>query len=199
MNSEIIYEPIQKKDTEEIIEMYENYLNGGGYIREHVLGGMSDKSYAGFRAVCSGETAGFISGRSGVDFTCPCPELEDEIGELFSGSVYTLDALVVLPRFRRMGIAEELIKRMRQEMLRMGYKTALTELWIYPDGSIPAEKAASRWGRTIYEKCMPHFYKDLKRYGIRCPVCGSRCRCGAKIKILDMGTEEKEPKAAEAF
>ncbi len=186
MDMDLQYEPIAKENAQEIVGLYESYLNGGQSVREHVLEGMRDKNYAGFRAVCKGETAGFISGRGGVDFTCPNPRLEGEITGMFPQRIYTLDALVVRPGFRRRGIAAELLERMRREMLRMGYRLALTELWMYPDGSIPAEKALFRYGLTLYEKCIPHFYKDLKRYAIRCPVCGEDCRCGAKIKVIDL-------------
>ena len=164
MDMDLQYEPIAKENAQEIVGLYESYLNGGQSVREHVLEGMRDKNYAGFRAVCKGETAGFISGRGGVDFTCPNPRLEGEITGMFPQRIYTLDALVVRPGFRRRGIAAELLERMRREMLRMGYRLAL----------------------TLYEKCIPHFYKDLKRYAIRCPVCGEDCRCGAKIKVIDL-------------
>lgn len=184
---EVEYLPIGRKDAESIADMYERYLNGGEGIREHIRAGIEEEDYTGYKAVCGGRLAGFVSGRAGIDFTYPHPELKRKIEEMFPGKkIYSPDAMVVAPEFRKMQTARTLGRKVIQSVYDKGYNLLVTELWIYPDGSVPALKPVLRWGRPVYQEKVPGFYKDSDRYGITCPICGSHCTCGALITVLEL-------------
>lgn len=129
----------------------------------------------------------FFLGRSGIDFTYPHPDLEKRILQIAQGAaMYTPDALLVLPHCRQKGVAHALISRMYQRMMQLHYKLAIVELWIYPDGTVPAQNPLTGLGKTIFSKRIPMFYQKSKQYEIQCPICGEDCKCGALIEIISL-------------
>ncbi|MDD3415548.1 MAG: hypothetical protein PHY47_16325 [Lachnospiraceae bacterium] len=95
MDDKILYEPVSIDDLDEITYLYETYLNSGNSIHSYLASGMEDCDYVGFKAVCEGKIVGLVSGRSGIDFTYPHPELEEEIHNHFKDVIlYTPDALI---------------------------------------------------------------------------------------------------------
>lgn len=188
----ITYSSIEEKDINQIIALYEAYLNSGGYIRDAMRTEFHTDNYLGMKACDGDKLVGFFVGQEGVGFTYPHPELESEIRELAGDrKLYTPDGLLVLETYRERGIAGELVRRMKEALLCKKVELALVELWIYPDGSIPARKPLMRIGKTVYQKKLPLFYKDLKKYGIKCPICGDGCRCGALIELLEVKRDEE--------
>lgn len=184
----ICYGDVERTDMVEIIRIYEEYLNSGDYIRQDIIKSFGSDGYFGYKAYCDGKIAGVISGRQGMSLTYPHPDIEEEIRSYTKGhKVYTPDMLVVLPEYRRQKIAGYLVGKMREWMLLTGQELALTELWIYPDGSIPAKTAIGTLGKVIFEKRVPDFYKENDKYSISCPVCGKNCKCGALIRIFQLG------------
>ena len=193
----ITYREIEEKDLEQIIRFYEKYLNSGSYIREGIIEGFRNKGYIGIKAEYDGRMVGFISGRSGIDFTYPHPQLEQKIRELSGGGkIYTPDAIVVLPEYRIHGIGHKLIRKMHNKMMKEGHKLALVELWIYPDGTVPAQSPVKEFGTMVFSQKVPMFYKDNQKYQILCPKCGEDCKCGAMIELWDLwedkGTSDEE-------
>lgn len=179
---------VEKNDMEEIIRIYEEYLNSGDYIRQDIIKNFGTDGYFGYKACCDGKIVGVISARQGMSLTYPHADIEEEIYSYTKGhKVYTPDMLVVLPQYRRQKIAGRLVSKMRERLLLTGQELALTELWIYPDGSIPAKTAIGTLGKVIFEKKIPDFYKENGKYNISCPVCGKNCKCGALIQIFQFG------------
>ena len=126
-----------------------------------------------------------MSATKGLEFTYPHLNLEKRIRDfLGEHSVYTADALILREDFRHHGIVNRLSSELITKLYEKGYRYLAVELWVHPDGWIPAEKAAEFWGDKIYEEWIPDFYRDLNKYEITCPLCGEICRCGAKINIL---------------
>ena len=189
----ISYSCIEEKDLSQIIALYENYLNSGEYIRNSMEKEFYNGDYLGFKACEDGEIVGFFTGQSGINFTCPHPELENEIKEFAKDrKIYTPDGLLVLEEYRGRGITRELVDRMRRALLDKKVELALVELWIYPDGSIPAQKPLRGIGEAVYQKKVPLFYKEIKKYGIRCPICGENCTCGALVELLEVKSDSDE-------
>lgn len=187
MEKEITIEKIREEDAGAIEQLYETYLNSGGYIRSHVLEGIRSRDYIGYRAVQDAATVGFVSGRSGIDFTCPHPWLEADLRKRFpEKEMYSPDALAVAGSCRRRHVAGRLWERLLQDVRQKGFQLLVMELWVYPDGSIPAEAVVSKTGKAVFEKTVAGFYRDAGKYGIECPVCGKNCACGAKIKVMDI-------------
>lgn len=184
----VTYSEIGESDLDEIIKLYEVYLNSGKYIRDSMRENFRKKDYIGVKACDTGKLAGFFTCQDGIGFTYPHPEMEAEIAQAARGkSIYTLDGLAVREEYRSRGIAEEMVLRLRDILCRKGVGLVLAEQWIYPDGrTIPAYHALRSMGKTVYEKKIPMFYRDLNKYQIRCPLCGDNCRCGAMIELLEL-------------
>lgn len=178
---------IEEKDLEQIIDLYETHLNSGEYISDSINTAFFDEDYIGFKACDDGKMIGFFTVREEIGFTYPHPELEKEIRELAgTRKVYTIDAIFMLEEYRGKGIAGKLIHLTRERLLEKKADLVLGELWIYPDGSVPAQAPARGIGKTIYQKKVPMFYSRLKEYGIKCPLCGENCKCGALIELLEV-------------
>ncbi len=183
----VTYSCIEEKDLDQIIALYETYLNRGGYIRDTIRKEFHTDDYLGLKACDGGKLVGFFSGQGGIGFTYPHPELENEIREVAGDrKLYTPDGLLVLEAYRKKGVAKELVRRMKRALLSKKVALALVELWIYPDGSVPAQNPLRGIGEAVYQKKIPLFYKDLKKYNIKCPICGDDCRCGALIELLEV-------------
>lgn len=183
----IQYSEICEQDVEQVKDLYEMYLNSGKYIRDSIQTAFESKDYVGYKACAGDKIVGFFAGQAGVFFTYPHPEVEKEILE-FAGNkkIYNPDALVVLPQYRNQGIAGELIRRMKKNILAKKADLALVELWVYPDQTVPAQKPLLGLGKAVYEKVISRFYQDLHKYGVKCPLCGDKCNCSALIQLLEV-------------
>lgn len=183
----ITYSKAEEKDLEQIIALYQTHLNSGQYIMDEMLEEFKTKDYLGFVAKDDDELVGFFTGQSDIAFTYPHPELEEEIRQ-FAGDrkVYTPDGLLVLEAYRGKGVTGELVRRMKRALLEREVELALVELWIYPDGSVPAQKPLRGLGEAVYQNSVAKFYSSAEQYGITCPICGENCTCGALIELLEI-------------
>lgn len=183
----VIYSVIEEEELEQVIALYEAHLNSGGYIRNALRTEFHTGDYLGIKACDGDKLVGFFTGQGGIGFTYPHPELEREVLEWAGGrKLYTPDGLFVLEEYRKKGIAGELVRLMKEALLSKNVELALVELWIYPDGSVPAKKPLAGIGKAVWQKEIPLFYKDLKQYQIKCPICGDDCTCGAMIELLEV-------------
>lgn len=184
------YLPITIDDLQEVTRIYMEHLNGGDFIEEHIKEGIESKDFVGFKAVDQGRMIGILTGRQGMDFTYPHPELEERIHKRYQkDNLYTPDSLYVEPEYRGEDISRQLGKHVVQKIYEKGYSKMLTELWIYPDGKVPAEATVREWGPVVYQEDIPLFYKDSYQYGIECPICGAKCTCGARILVVEISEE----------
>jgi GNAT superfamily N-acetyltransferase len=175
---------ITKDDIGPIIDLTLEHLTNGDYISKEISRAVEEGNYYGVKAVENGVLAGFNTYKRGIEFTLPHPELTEVISKLApEESVFNGDAFYVDQRFRRKGIGRELTFRARDHMMALGGRYFLGELWVYPDGIIPASTPNSYYGDTVFERLVPFFYRDLPRYGMRCPICGEDCRCSAVVRL----------------
>lgn len=184
----LIYEQPGMQDEDAITRMYETYLNAGPSIREYVRTGLAGGNMMGVKCVDTetGELVGIIGSRPGVEFTYPHPELEAQIKAQWGDTgLYSSDVMIVDPAYRRAGVARELTVRLRQGLIERGAVGIVMELWIRPDGVIPALSPVRYLGEPILITESKDFYKDLGKYGLTCPECGSDCHCGAMIAVID--------------
>ncbi|MCR5421691.1 MAG: GNAT family N-acetyltransferase [Lachnospiraceae bacterium] len=181
----IEYEKINVEDKEEIIRLYEGYLNEGKSVGNLINLYFEKGQYYGYKAINDDDMVGCFTFVKGIEFTYPQPELEKELCKVTRGErVETVDTLVVLPKYRRAGIAKELALRNLEGLQERGTNIYVVEIWIYPDGSIPARKIYESMGEVVYSKKIPDFYKDLYKYGLKCPICGKLCKCGALVEAI---------------
>lgn len=192
----LIYERPDLGDVDAITRMYETYLNEGPSIRDYVREGLENEGLVSIKCVDTdtGELVGIIGSRPGLEFTYPHPELEEEIRKRWGpDGIYSSDVMIVNPDYRHRGVAKELTLRLREGLITRGASCIAMELWIRPDGEIPALHPVHYLGEPTVVTISRDFYKDLARYGLSCPECGSDCHCGAMIAVIDFrGAWSKE-------
>ena len=186
----MVYKPITKDDIGRIIDLTMQHLTYGNYIAEEISRSAEKGNYYGVIALEDGEVVGFNAVKRGIEFTLPHLELEAEIAKLVPDElVFNGDTLYVDSRYRRRGIGREMTLIARDQILALGGRYFLGELWVYPDGSIPASSSNQCYGETVLERLVPLFYRDLPRYGMCCPICGEDCRCGAVVRLTRLKGE----------
>ncbi len=183
----IEYRPIKRADIPRIIELYEQYLNSGASISEQIRTFWEDGSYMGYMAVSGSKPVGLMTVRQGIAFTYPHPELEAELDWIVQGKrIANCDALLVMPEYRKTGIAHAMAAHVRELLQRISYDYFLAEIWIYPDGQAPGKSTLESVGDLIWQRRIDGFYRDLADYGMSCPLCGERCVCGAWIDLMEL-------------
>ena len=196
----LIYEKPELSDVDAITEMYEVYLNAGPSIRNYILEGLRNEGTVGVRCVDTdtGKLVGVIASRPGLEFTYPHPKLEEKLRARWgTEGVYSSDIMVVDPAYRHHGVAKELTLRLREGLISKGAKCIVMELWIRPDGKIPALHPVHYLGEPTTVSIYRNFYKDLDKYGLTCPECGSHCVCGAMVAVIDFRWPWSEERADE--
>ncbi|MCR4590244.1 MAG: GNAT family N-acetyltransferase [Lachnospiraceae bacterium] len=177
----------EEKDSGELIKFYREYLNDGDEPVALIRDACEKGLYFGSKAVEDGKTIGFFTFQEGISFTCPRPELYEEIRKLTGDEkTATVDTLVVLPEYRGRAITADLLENNRIHFRERGIRYVMTECWVFPDGKSPSLKYYKKMGKIIYEKMFPDFYSDISKYSITCPICGKNCSCGADILLTDL-------------
>ena len=181
----ITYSKVTKDDLKQITEYYETYLNSGEAVRSSIRSAFERGEYFGFKAVDGDKVAGYFTFQEGVLLTYPHEDYERELKNAIGNRhAVTVDALMVDRDYRGRGIAKELARRNLEDLRSRGVELFCVEIWVYPDGSIPAKNVYEAMGKPIYHKLATKFYKDAHEYGISCPICGERCECGALLEVI---------------
>ena len=181
----ISYSRVTNKDIEDIIECYEKYLNNGEPIRQSIRAAFARNGYLGYKAMDGDESVGYFTFQDGFSLTCPNALYETEMLQAIGEMRYvTVDALMVNDEYRRMGIANQLAVRNLAMLREHGIDCFVVEIWVYPDGSAPAQNVYEKMGNVIYRKHAYGFYQDSERYGIGCPICGKKCKCSALLEVI---------------
>ncbi len=176
-----------KEDIDTLTEYYSRYLNDGEGLIDFIRTAAEGDGYFGSKAVENGTIVGFFTFQLGMMFTYPRPDLIEKLEKRTGGKkTVTVDTLVVLPEKRGKGVAGSLRERNSRLLKERGISFMLAESWIYPDGRVPSFRVYADMGRIVFEEKIPLFYKDLGKYGITCPICGSECRCGADILLTEL-------------
>ena len=97
--------------------------------------------------------------------------------------VYTGDALLVVPEFRKQGVDRAMLEACRARLRERGATYVLYELWVHPDGRVPARHTVERYRQVIDLGLHRDFYVDFDHYGYYCPICGQKCKCSAHLYL----------------
>ena len=191
------FSSVTEEDEDRIIALTLEHLTDGAYVENCMRKQFASGKYYGVKATEDGELAGYLTFKEGIDFTYPHDELRSEVIKEAKGrKVFTGDAIYVNPKYRKCGLGGKLTAMARDIMIDHGGYYFLGEMWIYPDGTIPAHSPSKIYGEYEYEKIVPMFYKDNKKYGLTCPICGEDCKCGALIRLIRLdagkGTEDEK-------
>lgn len=182
------YLPLDISDLPIMVELYKKYLNDGPSIEGYLKEGFESDGYIGFKCLDEYDNVcGVFSTRIGIDFTCEHFALVNKIKENHSNKkIYTADMLVVLPEYRHFGIAYELVLKLKNKLIEYEVDLFLVELWREPDGRLPGKVILDWLGKEIEHTFYPDFYKDIAKYELTCPICGTNCICGADICLIEL-------------
>ena len=185
---EIQYIKAEKVDKEAVIALYEQYLDSGEHLRKILEDCFEEESFLGILAVCEERIAGFYFGCSLLEFSVPHPELSAELLKLMQdGDFFVVGGLLVLPEFRGHGIAGNMIKMLKKELQEKKIRYFLVEIAMTPEGEIPSKKLYELTGKVLFSRAIPGFYQEGYRYGVVCAICGTHCKCGACIEVMEVG------------
>ena len=183
------YSEVDQRDFEQMLVLYERFLNAGASIAPYLMEGLSSPDYAGVKCEDGGRLIGVFSARSGVEFTCGHEDLVEAIRQKWSGyRLYTADMLAVLPEYRGRGIARRLAEGLRTSLKTHGCEKLVIEEWHRSiEGDVPVSGVLKYIGPYTTLGAYPDFYRDCAHYGVICPECGADCRCGALVCVLEIG------------
>ena len=184
------FENATRADLPELMRFCERFLTTGEHDLTRLEDAFDTGRYLACKAMSQGKALAFMAASAGISFTYPHPALEAEIRAFAHGRrIWTFDAAVVLPEYRGRGLISGLFQQMLRQLRARGVELIISENWIYPDGHIPVIKHSERFGRIVFQREIPGFYREFPRYGLRCPICGENCVCGARILIGEITTE----------
>lgn len=175
---------ITHQDLPELLRLHAQYLNYGEGIQSHFAAVLDDPHTVAVKATAHGRMVGLDIYTRGIALSGGHEALCDEIRALAGdATVYTGDALLVVPEWRGRGVDAEMLRECRAQLLTRGAAYVLYELWVHPDGRVPAHRTVERYARVIDLGLKPDFYVDFDHYGYLCPLCGEKCRCAAHLYL----------------
>jgi len=175
---------ITTDDLDELVELHGKYLNYGEGIRPHFEQMLKKDSTIALKYVIDGKIAGLVIYVEGIYFSGGHEDLCGRVRELTKGELtYTGDALLVKKEYRHMGITKALYTRLCAELRQKGVKYTVNELWVHPDGRVPAHNVLDSFGEKQFLGHFGNFYKDFYHYGYVCPICGKDCVCSAMVYL----------------
>ncbi len=122
-------------------------------------------------------------------------DIRSDIGkeEIWSGSVVAVDKA-----YRKLHIGTELQKRSFSEIRKRGGRHLLLEIWAHPDGTEPSRGSLMLAPSYTDYGVVPDFYNIPSLGSHVCQICGTPCRCGARIAVLHLFPQIEYRLAAKA-
>jgi len=184
LTGEFSIQPMLFEDLDELVALHAQYLNYGSGIHAHFEQALSDPDTVAVKCMYGGRMVGLDIYTRGIALSGGHPELCAEIRDIAAGAVvYTGDALLVVPEYRKLGMDEAMLTACRKRLQARGAEFVLYELWVHPDGRIPAHHTVEHYEYTIDLGLHPDFYVDFDHYGYFCPICGEKCKCSAHLYL----------------
>lgn len=186
-------QPIGMGDMDELVRLHSIFLNYGEGTRPHFEAALKKPDTVALKCVMDGKMAGFAVYVKGIFLSGGHEDLCEMIAKKAGNAqVWTGDALLVLPEYRRRGMDDAMIDVGKKKIREMGGRYALHELWVHPDGRIPARRTPKCYAGSIDMGEYKDFYVNFDHYGYHCPICKDRCCCSAHVYLCDIGEEADE-------
>lgn len=193
MNSNYAVMPLTLEDLEDLLGLHALYLNYGDGIRAHFAQALADPNTVAVKCVYQGQMIGLDLYVRGIYLSGGHPDLCAAVrAAAGDGVVYTGDALLVVPQHRHRGVDTAMASVCRNALAARGANWVLYELWVHPDGQIPAHRSVERYRRVTDLGFHPDFYKDFDHFGYYCPICGEKCKCAAHLYLCKIDGSGKD-------
>lgn len=184
MGPEYAIRPMEPADLPELVRLHGEYLNYGEGIQAHFEAALRDPANVAVKCVYEGAMVGLDIHTRGVALSGGHADLCAQVQALAgAATVYTGDALLVVPEHRGRGLDGEMLALSRRMMAQRGAQYVLYELWVHPDGLMPAHKTVDAYRHVMDLGLHRDFYVDFDHYGYYCPICGEKCRCSAHLYL----------------
>ncbi|MDR1376553.1 MAG: hypothetical protein LBJ22_03500 [Synergistaceae bacterium] len=172
-------------DISTLVELHSVYLNFGDGITPHFVPILRDAKNVCLKyADENGEMGGLLIYVEGISLSGGHLDICRRIEEMTGGAeTYTCDAVLLKRKYRGGGVSALLYRRAKEELIRKGARYVLHELWVLPDGVIPARRLPETFGETTDLGLFENFYKDFDHYGYYCPICKGKCACSARLYL----------------
>lgn len=184
MDADLRICPMVEADLDELVRLHELYLNYGEGIRTHFEGVLRDPASVAVKCEVGGRMVGLDIYTCGVALSggheALCARVRQAVGDAV---VYTGDALLVVPERRGQGVDAAMLAESRRLLRERGAEYVLYELWVHPDGRVPAHRTVERYQHVTDLGLHRDFYVDFDHYGYYCPICGEKCRCAAHLYL----------------
>ncbi len=188
--------PLTLDDLDTFVEMHAEFINYGDGVRPYYQKELEDEDTVAFKYVIDDKIAGMVLFAKGLQLSGSHDDVKEKILSVIKdGSIYTGEALFVLPEYRHHRIVDLLLSAVRERLRDKKVVYSMRELWIHPDGTIPAAFTKGMLGSYIDIGTYPLYYKDFSKWGFICSLCGTNCRCSAQIMIdciFSKGDEQLE-------
>ena len=180
--------PITLCDLDDLVLLHAQYLNYGSGIYTHFKQVLSNEDAIAVKCVHGSEMVGVDIYTRGIFLSGGHPELCEQIRALTGDALtYTGDALLVKPHYRKRGLDALMLSKSKELMQARGVVYVLYELWVHPDGHMPARHTVERYDHVIDLGIHSDFYVDFDHYGYYCPICGEKCQCSAHLYLCRLG------------
>ena len=174
-------------DLDTLVKLHEEYINYGEGIRPHFDKLLRDPESVAMKYSLDGEIIGIDIFMRGVMLSNDGHGIAERITQLANGKkIYTADAVLVKREHRKTGVADRLCAATLGEMRRRGVQYILYELWVYPNGYVPARRLVEVFEKKTFLGRYENFYRDFHHFGYVCPVCGEGCVCGAEVYLAEL-------------
>ncbi len=184
MEPEYTIREMEAADLPEVVRLHDEYLNYGEGIRAHFEAVLGDPATVAVKCVYDGAMVGLDIYTRGVALSGGHPELCAQVLALTGeATVYTGDALLVVPRHRGRGLDGDMLALSLRLLAQRGAQYVLYELWVHPDGRMPAHRTVERYPHVTDLGLHRDFYVNFDHYGYYCPICGEKCRCAAHLYL----------------
>lgn len=174
-------------DMDELVRLHDLYLNYGEGVRPHFEETLRNPDSVALKCVIGGKIAGFAIYVKGVFLSGGHEDICASICEIAPREqIWTGDALLVLPEYRRKGLDGEMIRKANKEIWKKGGRYALYELWVHPDGQVPARHTPDVYAKKTKLGEYKDFYINFDHYGYFCPICKGECHCSAQLYLCEL-------------
>jgi ribosomal protein S18 acetylase RimI-like enzyme len=178
---------ITNDDFEELIRLHEEYLNYGDGIRPHFEEILSNPDNIALKYVVDGIFAGLIIYTKGIELSGSHADIIEKLNQLSNGEkTYTGDAVLIKSEYRSLRIADKLYRAAIDELKKKGVKYIVHELWVLPDGRVPAKRMCENYTNNIFVGRFDNFYRNFHHFGYICPICNNDCMCSADIYLTQI-------------
>lgn len=184
MAGELRIRTLTAGDIDELVRLHGLYLNFGEGVRAHFAQVLSDSASVAVQCEANGQMIGLDIYTRGIALSGGhgdlCARVRALAGE---ATVYTGDALLVVPAWRGRGVNALMQAESRRLLAARGAVYVLYELWVHPDGRMPARHTLDQYAEVTDLGLHANFYVDFDHYGYYCPICGDKCRCAAHLYL----------------